>query len=425
MSTVLYFLVNQVILTMHEKTENVLLTALFSSLGLLFGALYWFYSQTPAFVAQSGAAANPDRDRTLAVSDPARENPSVRDLFGRSAKLTLLGDTFSGQSLLRDSKFQRELINADIEFTYEYELDQVVRARRLGKEADLIVTTLDQYLQQQPEGKIVGLISRSAGADALVLNTRDYPELTSMRQLAQLIKTTAADEYQLSFAYAGDSPSEYMAAALEVRHPELNLSQLRPQRYQDASEVWQALQTADSSPVAVMLRDPYVTRAVDRGYTVAVSSETLPDTIISVVVASDRILEKNPQAVSVFLEVYYRHIDNDVRDADKLQALVARDGSIEAEAGATVLDHIDFFTALEAQSWLIDGRLDEHIRKTAALLSMSGHINRTPRNLDSLMDAQVIELAAHNTQVLVELVETENPELADRFKGLGSTVQTR
>ncbi len=406
---------------MQEKTEKVLMTALASSVGLLFGSLYWFYSHTPTLVTEAGSATPP-----AATSEAAQSGAApLTNWFGRTATITLLGDTFSGQSLLRQPEFQRELAAAELAFTYENELDQVVRLKRLGKDADLIVTTLDQVIRQQPKGKIVGLVSRSAGADALVLNTRDYPELTSIAQLQTLIAATRNDVYQLEFAFASDSPSEYLAGALEVRHPELSLSQLRPQRYRDASEVWQALQSTEHSPVAVMLRDPYVTRAAEQGYTIATSSDTLPDPIVSVIVASDQILRSNPEAVSLFLEVYYRHIDNDVRNSAELQAVVARDGSIEDQAGAIVLDHIDFFTALEAHHWLADGRLAEQARKISAVLAMTGQLNRSPRDYEPLFDPVPIELAAHNTRVLVELVEVENPELADRFKGLGNTVQTR
>ncbi|MEO1590734.1 MAG: hypothetical protein AAFU71_05515 [Cyanobacteria bacterium J06632_22] len=420
---------------MHEKTEQILLYALFGSLGLLFGSLYWFYSHTPAFVDQAEIPTvlpTENRQETPAENSPDASQGTQKTerqrpwrLFGRSTQLTLLGDTFSGQSLLRDPKFQRALASAELDFAYENELDQVVRLKRLGKDADMVVTTLDQYLRQQPQGKIVGLVSQSTGADALVLNTRDYPELTDLAQLQTLIETTHRDSYQLEFAFASDSPSEYLALALEVRHPGLSLSQLRPQRYADASEIWQALQTTEPGPVAMMLRDPYVTRAVEQGYTIAASSDSLPDPIISVIVASDRVLKSAPETVSVFLEVYYRHIDNDVRDAAELQAVVARDGSVAPQTGAVVLDHIDFFTALEAQHWLSEGRLLAQARKVSAILAVTGQIDRTPRNLQQLLDLQPIEQAAHNTSVLVELVEADNPDLADEFKGLGNTVQTR
>jgi outer membrane protein OmpA-like peptidoglycan-associated protein len=46
-------------------------------------------------------------------------------------------------------------------------------------QADLLVTTLDQFIKQQPKGKIVALIDRTIGADAVVLNTQKYPQLKS------------------------------------------------------------------------------------------------------------------------------------------------------------------------------------------------------------------------------------------------------
>ncbi|MEL6402704.1 MAG: hypothetical protein AAFR26_27095, partial [Cyanobacteria bacterium J06626_4] len=99
-------------------------------------------------------------------------------------KLTLLGDTFSGYSTFRNEDFNATLKEAGIEIDYADEFDQALRAEQLGKgNADLILTTLDQYLQQQPHGKIVGLLDRTVGADAVVLNSKQYPELNSLLDL--------------------------------------------------------------------------------------------------------------------------------------------------------------------------------------------------------------------------------------------------
>lgn len=104
-------------------------------------------------------------------------------------QLKLLGDTFSGYSTFRNADFQNVLKEADIEISYADEFDQTLRAQALNEgEADLIVTTLDQFLQQQPKGKIVGLLDHTVGADAVVLNTKQYAELTSLLSLGELVK---------------------------------------------------------------------------------------------------------------------------------------------------------------------------------------------------------------------------------------------
>lgn len=392
---------------MSHKTEEILLIALFATLGGLFGSLYWLYSQTPAAMPQMASLA---------------PTPTTRRVQGH-AKLKLLGDTFSGYSLLREAEFQRALAAADIELTYENELDQVVRSHQLSDgKADLIITTLDQYLQQQPEGKIIGLVSQSAGADALVLNTPAYPDLNSLSDLQRLIRQANDIEF-LEFGFAGDSPSEFMLSALNTKFPQLSLDELKAQRYADSSEVWQFLQSTSHDPVAVMLREPYLTRAINRGYRVGVTSQNMPQPIISVIVASDKVLASKPEVVSVFLEVYYRHIDDSVRDAAKMQALVARDGSMTDEEGASVLDRLDFFTALEAQRWFQEGILAAQVEATSAILAVNGNLDQVPRSMDTLVYADAINRAAQNTQALVDLVREDNPQLAARFAGQGDTLQ--
>ena len=57
---------------------------------------------------------------------------------------------------------------------------------------NLIVTSLDQYLTHQPQGKIVALIDRTVGADAVVLNSERYPQLKSLIDLDKLVKEQAS-----------------------------------------------------------------------------------------------------------------------------------------------------------------------------------------------------------------------------------------
>ena len=53
--------------------------------------------------------------------------------------------------------------------------------------ADIIVTTLDQYLLEHPEGTVVGIIDQSVGADALALGTAHHPELDSIDDVPALV----------------------------------------------------------------------------------------------------------------------------------------------------------------------------------------------------------------------------------------------
>jgi len=129
---------------------------------------------------------------------------------GETQKITVLADTWSGYSTVRNPEFQQELKKQGIEIAYENEFNQVERARRLSAgDADLILTTVDQFVRTQPQGAIVGLIDRSHAADALVLNTKRYSHLRSVDDLGALADRQQGGR-QKAIAFAKASPSEYL-----------------------------------------------------------------------------------------------------------------------------------------------------------------------------------------------------------------------
>ena len=336
-----------------------------------------------------------------------------------SPQLTVLADTFSGYSTFRHPDFKQALAKAGINLGYEDEFDQAKRAARLGKDAQLIATTLDQFLQQQPDGKIIALIDRTVGADAAVLNTVAYPNLKSLEDLQQLVRQQSGDpgDRKLSIAFAGDTPSEYLALVLDIRFEAFDLADFNIIRVADASEAWNLLSGGDKTVAIAIIWEPFVTRARQQGYTVVLSSKDAPKAILDVIVASNDFLAKQPEAISQFLESYYRRIQASVGDSSKLQAQIAKDGDLSTEEAAAVLAGINFFTAPQAHQWMTDGTLEKRIASTAAVLALAERVPRTPENPASLYAAEAIEVAAESTQALIELVRKDNPELADLLSG--------
>ncbi|MHC5731652.1 MAG: hypothetical protein ACYTXY_47745, partial [Nostoc sp.] len=100
--------------------------------------------------------------------------------------------------------------------------------------ANLLVTTLDQFLKQKPQGKIVGLIDRTIGADAVVLNTKKYSNLKSLLDLNVLIQQMRSQGKQLSITFAGDTPSEYLALMLSTKFDQFKLSDFQVNKVADA-----------------------------------------------------------------------------------------------------------------------------------------------------------------------------------------------
>ncbi len=334
--------------------------------------------------------------------------------------LKILGDTFSGYSTFRSADFQAALKQTGLTLSYQDEFDQAKRANLLDRgQADLLVTTLDQFIKQQPKGKIVALLDRTIGADAVVLNTKKYPQLKSLLDLNQLVKEARSRGEKLSIAYAGDTPSEYLALVLSTKFDNFNLSDFNINTVADASEAWQLLQDPQQNVALAVLWEPFVTQARKQGYTVVLSSQDAPTAIVDVLVASDNLIQSQPEKISNLLEVYYRRIDANVREPVALLKQIGDDGNLSEQEATAVLDGIDFFTAVEAKKWMTDGTLETRIGSTAAVLVLSGKLNNVPANPNQLYSSQLITKAAANTETLISLVRADNPELADKLSGKG------
>ncbi|NJM96899.1 MAG: OmpA family protein [Phormidesmis sp. RL_2_1] len=348
-----------------------------------------------------------------------QKQPATAELPSQAlTPLTLLGDTFSGYSTFRNGDFQSVLQDVGIQINYADEFDQGLRAQQLSQgKADLIMTTLDQFLQQQPKGKIVALLDRTLGADAVVLNTKQYSTLTSLLDLNKLVQQAREQNKKLSIAYANDTPSEYLALVLDARFDTFNLSDFDLKPVADASEAWALMQDPQENIAIAVLWEPYVTQARQQGYSVVLSSKDAPTAIVDVMVASDRLLASNPEIISQLLEKYYRQIDANVRDATQLQTQVAEDGNLSVTDAATIIDGIDFFTATEAKNWFDNGTLKKRIEATAAILTLSARLDTVPTNTTALYTEEFVTEAANNTQALIDLIRTDNPELADKLSG--------
>ncbi|MEM7771126.1 MAG: OmpA family protein [Cyanobacteria bacterium P01_A01_bin.37] len=389
---------------MSTKKNSALLAALLMTVGLLGGGVWFLSRLSPGLL--------PIPSPSTSASGDGRTQPQS------SRNISVLGDTFSGYSTFRNAAFQDALSGSGITLQYDDEFDQAARAQRLSRgEADIIVTTLDQFLLHQPDGKIVGLIDRTVGADAVVLNTTLYPNLTSLLELNTLVAQAQAQGKRVGMAFAGDTPSEYLALVLDTKFDDFNLAGFAVTKVADASEAWSLMQDANQNIAIAVLWEPFVTQARQRGYTVVLSSQDAPKAIVDVIVASDQLLQSNPGVVSELLEFYYRRIDTNVRDSSQLQTQIAEDGGLSPEDAAAVVNGIEFFTAAEANSWLTDGTLARRIEATAAVLVLSGRMDAVPANPDDLFVLQAIAEAAGNTQTLIDLVRADNPELADRLQG--------
>ena len=348
--------------------------------------------------------------------------PNVQNNINKTDQLTLLGDTFSGYSTFRSKEFQFSK-ESGVNLHYEDEFDQAKRSDLLNQgKANLLVTTLDQFLKQKPQGKIVGLIDRTVGADAVVLNTKKYSNLKSLLDLNVLIQQMRSQGKQLSITFASDTPSEYLALMLSTKFDQFKLSDFQVNKVADASVAWKLLQDTNQNVAVAVLWEPYITKARQQGYTVVLSSKDVPGAIVDVIVASNQLIQSQPEKISEFLRAYYRRIDSNLRDTSQFQNQIAEDGKLSPSDANFVLQGIDFFPAIEAKDWLTNGTLEKRIGSTAAVLTLAGKLNQVPENPKDLFTSEFITKAASNSQNMIDLVRADNPELADRLTGKGKVL---
>jgi OmpA-OmpF porin, OOP family len=382
------------------KPTALILFALLSSCGLViagFGYLtaYFLGSKPEAGISYSLTQSN--------------QTPTT------SKNFRILGDTFSGYSAFRNSAFSDSLKVFGLNVQYANEFDQAKRAIRLSQgQVDILVTTLDQFLKQKPAGKIVGLIARTVGADAVVLNTKQFPQLRSLLDVPQLVKQFEGRQKVMIFA--GDTQSEYLGMVLDAKFEAFNLSDFELAKVGDASQAWKKMQNLKENVAIAILWEPYVTQARKQGNTVVLSSQDTPNTIVDVIVASDRLIELQPEKITQFLDAYYHRIDRAAQESAHLQKEIAEDGNLSAADAATVLKGINFFTSLETQRWMTDGTLEKRIGSTAAILTLSGKLAQVPAQPKSLFSDRFIKGAIANTQKLIDLVRTSDPQLAARLE---------
>jgi OmpA-OmpF porin, OOP family len=351
-----------------------------------------------------------------AFQDSKTGSDQIKIYGNTNNQLVLLGDSFSGYSTLRSTTFANRITKEDFGIRYQNELDQAQRAKKLGKDADLIVTTLDQFLTHRPDGKIVGLIDKTVGADAVILNTVKFPNLKSLNDI-QKIK---ASNPGLKIVYSAGTPSEYLAHLLDVKFDKLSLSTFDVAKVEDSSQAYQKLKSDPSVAIAV-LWEPDVSRAQQDGNTVVLSSKDVPDSIIDVIVASNKLISEKPEQLKSFLTSYYRHTDSLIGNANTLSTQIASDSGLSTQDAGKVASGIDFFSSIKTAKWFSDGMLKKRIQATNAILTLSGQSTGSISDVSALYNASFIKEAVAITRQAMETIKATDPGLATALSGEKTT----
>ena len=367
-----------------------------------------------AYIGMAGVLLGTVYVGSKTLLNPTGKSTVEVQSYGNEAKqITVLGDTFSGYSTFRSSAFGDKIATADLGILYRNEFDQATRATALGKDADIIVTTLDQFLLHQPKGQIVGLIDKTVGADAVVLNTKQYPELKNLNDIPKIKNKNS------KIVYSADTPSEYLAKVLDIKFEEFALGDFEILEVAESTEAYEKLKSDPDVAIAV-LWEPFVSQAKQDGDTVVLSSKDVPNSIVDVIVASNKMLNK-PTELSTFLTNYYQHMDGLVQNSSQMNRQIAKDGNLNTQDANNVAAGIDFFSSIESKKWMSDGTLTQRIDATAGILNLTGDLNTFPENPSQLFSAKYISQAVTNSERILTSIESGDPELAKILRGQKSS----
>lgn len=311
------------------------------------------------------------------------------------ADIKVLGDTFLGYSTLWDQQFQQKLKEAEITIGYADELDQKTRSQKLSSgDVDFMVTTVNQLFETPSTGKIVAMWDWTRGADRLVLNNKQFPQVTDIKALDRAATQAAQQGELLSIIFAGNTPSEYLSILLADKSPDFALEKFNIIRVDDSSTAWQRFQNPQPGEkiVAGIFWEPHVTQASRQGYIPSLSSAHVQRSIIDVVVASPQVLKDNPGKVQKFVKAYYEHMARNSVDKTALRRQFEELGNLTSAEALNFLQGVYFFDVNCANHWMNGPTqlLRQRLNYTAKVLYGSGRLSEIPSNVDQLYEGRFV-----------------------------------
>jgi serine/threonine protein kinase len=334
----------------------------------------------------------------------ANESTTDPEVAESLRKARVVGDDFASHAGFRLHGMDR-LVSDDILYSYVRARNSEARdplAALASGEAELALATLDRVLLEYAKnpkafGKIVAVVNVSLGDDALVLDTVAHPRLRSLGDLAAVVGNAKLEPI---LAHVGGTPSAYLDLRLDALLVALDQPKLRHVgEFAQMQDVYDAL-LADPKVVAALLREPWLSKAVDAGMTVAISTRDVPAAMVDVLVASPRTLAEQPELVDAVVGIYYQGMVAQQRDPSELVAAISRDLGLTAEEAARTLAGACLLDAVGAQPWLVAEPssgvplLAEVIDETWATMHRQGKVTGNAPSAAALIDARATTAAA-------------------------------
>jgi OOP family OmpA-OmpF porin len=262
--------------------------------------------------------------------------------------LVVEGDLWSGYAPFRDETL---LDGTGYQLLWVEQPCQEMRAADVAAgRADIVVTTLDQYLLHQHEATLVGVIDQSVGADAMALGTNNHPELRSVDDIPALVEQYDEEGRKPVLAYTGSSPSEMLLNELANTFEEIRLSDFELVSVDQSATAYEMLQN-DEAQIAI-LWEPDTSAARAAGNTITLSSADVPDSIVDVILASDQLIARDQAAVQAVVTSFYTTMDRYIGDPDALTQFYADDGGLEPEDAESIVDGIRLYGSAEANAFM-------------------------------------------------------------------------
>lgn len=306
--------------------------------------------------------------------------------------LRIAHDSFSGYAILRSPGLAERMLEEGVALDFKddgADYDQRIRDLRDGN-TDLAVFTIDALLQASAAigefpASIVLLIDETRGADAMVSwgssEGQGVGEIGDLNQPgAEVVRTPA-------------SPSDTLA---RVVYDHFAISVPLEGWLKDADgveEVYESfMQSSHDARRAFVLWEPYVSKAVEAGGKVLVSSADVRGYIVDVLVVSRQFLSRNKEQVHHLVEAYLREAYDLRAERGAMRALVLEDArrlgeSLTSDQAQKLVDTIHWQNTLEnyAHFGLLSKQdagslryLEEMLRSISRVLVHTGALESDP-----------------------------------------------
>jgi ABC-type nitrate/sulfonate/bicarbonate transport system substrate-binding protein len=125
--------------------------------------------------------------------------------------------------------------------------------------------------------------------------------------------------------------------------------------------------------------EPDTSAARAAGFSIAMSSKDVPDSIVDVIVAGNKLINDDPAAVSAVVRSFYKTMDGYVAQPTALTQFIAKDGNLDVNDAKSVIAGIKLYGTADADVFMNNNvfpldqpQVEQSIRAIGSVLAL-GH----------------------------------------------------